>query len=150
MARIVVARQIPAPARVTWNLVTDWPSHGRWVPLTTVRVLTSADGVGTRFVGRTGLGPFGFDDPMQVSEFVPPTGDLPGDGPGRCTVVKQGRVVTGSAWFEVRPLAGGICLLTWGEDVEIRPRAVTSRLQPLVAFAARLGLRAGRRPCLIR
>ena len=143
MARIVVARPIEASASRTWQLVTDWPAHGRWVPLTTVRVLTApGQAVGARFVGRTALGRWGFDDPMQVTRFAPPGGDRVGDAPGRCDVLKQGTVVTGTAWFEVQPLAVDRCLLTWGEEVEIAPRAVTSRLGTLIEVVARVGLRS--------
>jgi len=145
MARITAVTDVAAPAGRTWQLVTDWPSHGRWVPLTTVSVLepgAGGRGVGTRFVGRTGVGPIGFDDPMTVTAFVPPSGDLEGDAAGRCDVDKVGRVVRGIAWFEVQPVDAGRCRLTWGEDVEIAPRALTRALRPLVELAGRQGLRS--------
>ena len=43
------------------------------------------------FVGRTGMGPVGFHDPMTVTGWKPPTAS----DPGRCTVRKTGRVVLG-------------------------------------------------------
>jgi len=144
MARISAMTEVAAPAGRTWQLVTDWPSHSRWVPLTTVSVLGGGDGrgVGTRFVGRTGLGPIGFDDPMVVTGFVAPAGDEVGDAAGRCDVDKLGGVVRGTAWFEVQPLGSARCRITWGEDVDIAPRALTGLLRPLVEAGGRQGLRS--------
>jgi Polyketide cyclase / dehydrase and lipid transport len=145
VARITAVTDVAAPASRAWQLVTDWPSHGRWVPLTTVRVIEAGAGgrgVGTRFVGRTGLGPIGFDDPMTVTAFVPPSGDLHGDAVGRCDVDKLGEVVRGTAWFEVQPVDSHRCRITWGEDVEIAPRALTRLLRPWVEAGGRQGLRS--------
>ena len=131
MAVAVARVDVAAPATAVWARLTDWPAHGRWVPLTTVRVLTDRpDGVGARFVGRTGAGPLGFDDPMEVVEWRPPEGWAG----GRCAVVKQGRVVTGGAHFEVESKAGGGCRVTWTEEVELGPAA----LRPLTRVAAPL------------
>jgi Polyketide cyclase / dehydrase and lipid transport len=144
VARISAVTDVAAPASRTWQLVTDWPAHGRWVPLTTVSVLGGGDGrgLGTRIVGRTVLGPIGFDDPMVVTAFVAPAGDEVGDTAGRCDVDKLGGVVRGTAWFEVQPLGPTRCRITWGEDVEIAPRALTRLLRPLVEAGGRQGLRS--------
>jgi hypothetical protein len=145
MARITAVTEVAAPAGRTWQLVTDWPAHGRWVPLTTVTVQQpgiDGRGVGTRFVGRTGVGRLGFDDPMVVTAFTAPSGDLAGDAAGRCDVDKLGAVVRGVAWFEVQPLGAQHCRITWGEDVEIAPQVLTRRLGPLVELAGRQGLRS--------
>jgi len=137
-ARALVRRsiEVDGPADRVWDGVVDWPRHGAWVPLTTVAVLTpAATGVGARFVGRTALpGPLrriGFDDVMEVVAWEPPTTDRP----GRCEVVKQGRVVRGSAWFEVHPRGAGRSRVTWGEDV-----LVPAPLAPLVRAVAGAGL----------
>jgi hypothetical protein len=122
MARIRVRREIAAPAPRVWALLTDWPAHGRWVALTRVRTTSARpDGVGATFVGRTGIGPLGFDDPMTVTAWQPPTPT----GTGVCTVLKTGRVVLGSATFLVEPVGASGCVLTWTEDVEV---AVVRRL----------------------
>lgn len=145
MTTFVVSRAVHAPADVVWDVLTDWPRHGRWVPLTTVTVLHDTGGVGTRFVGRTGLGPLGFDDPMEVLRWEPPV-----DGrPGTCLLVKRGHVVLGWARIEVRRTGRRRCRVTWTEDVEIAPAEWTGWAAPLVAAAGRLmfGLllwRAGR------
>jgi hypothetical protein len=134
VARFTATVQVGAPAARTWAALVDWPAHARWVPLTAVRVLTpSGSGVGARFVGRSGLGPLGFDDPMEVTQWQPPAGDRP----GRCAVVKQGRVVLGSAWFEVTPLPGGRSWVAWTEEIELAPVVLTRPFAPLVAAAGR-------------
>ena len=103
MTRFVAVVDVPAPQQAVWDRLTDWPSHTRWVPLTQVRVTTPlATGVGARFVGRTslaavGLDRLGFDDPMEVTQWLPPADGLP----GRCGIRKLGRLVRGSAAFDV-------------------------------------------------
>lgn len=135
MARVVASVEVAAPAPVVWNRVVDWPAHGRWVPLTRVRVLTSRPGgVGARFVGRTGLGPLGFDDPMEVVEWTVPSTDRP----GVCDVVKQGRVVLGRARFEVAPTSSGTTTVRWTEDIELAPVRLTRPFGRLVALGGRL------------
>jgi hypothetical protein len=145
MVLIAASVDVEAPATEVWRRLTDWPEHGRWVPLTSVRVLTAQpEGVGARFVGRTALGRLGFDDVMEVTGWRPPSAD----DEGRVDVVRHGRVLVGSAWFEVRPRAERACTVTWGEDVELGPLSrwrVVARLvrlaDPLVAACGRLGLR---------
>jgi hypothetical protein len=134
VTRFTAVVDTPAPPEVTWRALTDWPSHGRWTPLTRVRVLTPvASGVGARFVGRTGVGPLAFDDPMQVVEWREPAPGVPGS----CRVVKQGRLVLGEAWFEVSPRAGG-SRVTWTEDIEIAPARLTRPFGGLIALAGRI------------
>ncbi|HVN13836.1 MAG TPA: SRPBCC family protein [Kineosporiaceae bacterium] len=137
MARFTAAVRSPASAERTWRVLTDWSSHGRWIPLTDVRVLTpSGAGSGARFVGRTGFGPLGFDDPMEVVVWREP-------GPGvagYCRVVKQGRVILGQAWFDVTPTPDGASRVTWTEDVEIAPVALTRWFGPMVAALGRIAL----------
>jgi Polyketide cyclase / dehydrase and lipid transport len=135
---------IPSPADVdtTWRRITDWPAHGRWVPLTRVTVLTpSPGGVGARFVGRTGIGPLGFDDPMEVVEWREPAAGVP----GRCRVVKQGRVVLGDAWFEVSEGGAGTSTVTWSEQIELAPVRLTRPFGRLIGSVARVAFSRGLR-----
>ena len=134
MARFTAVVDSPAPAERTWEALTDWPAHGRWVPLTRVSVLTpSPAGVGARFVGRTGLGPIGFDDPMEVVEWRPPADGVP----GYCRVVKQGRVVLGEAWFEVAERPGG-SRVSWTEEIELAPVVLTRPFGRIVGAVGRV------------
>jgi carbon monoxide dehydrogenase subunit G len=109
-----------SPAEV-WARVTDWRRHGDVVPLTRVTV------DGDRFTARTGVGPVGFDDVMEVVSWDPPR---------RCRVEKRGRVVQGWAEIDVSPRDGGGSHLTWREDVHVR--GVPRFLAPLEALAGRL------------
>ncbi|MDQ1741105.1 MAG: hypothetical protein QOE53_2757 [Pseudonocardiales bacterium] len=132
MARIRTEMLIDAPADRVWALVTDWPAQSRWIPLTTVTVDQPAPGglagagPGARFTGRTQLGPVGFDDPMEVTEWRPPA-----DGaPGRCRVRKLGPWLTGWAEIEVSPGPGG-ARVEWVE--EIRARWTPRIFDPVIA-----------------
>jgi carbon monoxide dehydrogenase subunit G len=132
MARFRTELTIDAPAEEVWALVTDWPAQSRWIPLTTVTIdrhSPGRSGAGTRFTGRTRLGPIGFDDPMVVTEWQPVTGE----NPGRCQVRKLGPWLTGRAEIEVRPVVGGTRVLWW-EDVGLRwvPRVLDRVLSPVI------------------
>lgn len=132
MAVFRIGRTTGLAAPESWRRVTDWPAHSAGVPLTSVSVTTPGPvGAGTVFVARTGAGPVGFDDPMEIVRWEPPA---PGR-PGVCRLEKRGRTVTGWAEIEVRPAAGGSVVL-WVEDLRVRglPRA----LDPLLARAGRI------------
>ena len=119
-----------APAQA-FAAVTDWPAHSRTVPLTRVSVVHDHAGVGDRFVSRTALGRFGFDDPMEVVEWEPPR---------RCVVVKHGRVVRGRAGIEVTPEPGG-SRVAWRETARIGPRPLSTVLDPFIALLGPLVFR---------
>ncbi|MEV7684708.1 SRPBCC family protein [Streptomyces bungoensis] len=125
-------RTVPLPLDEAWRRLTDWPRHGDAVPLTRITVVTSTPThEGTRFVARSGIGPLGFDDPMDVTLWRPPV-----DGePGLCRLEKRGRVMRGWAEIEVRPGPGGRTRVVWREDLSVRflPRV----LDGVVAFTAR-------------
>jgi len=143
VARFVVVQEVRAPATDTWTALVDWPRHGQWAPLTTVRTVTARpDGVGAQFVARTGVGPLSFDDPMTVVVWEPPGGDAPGDRPGRCEVTKTGRVVRGRAWFTVAPAPGARSRVVWAEDVTVTPHRVTRFAGPLLSLSGRVGFAA--------
>jgi carbon monoxide dehydrogenase subunit G len=157
--RVRSSLDMPASAERVWALLTDWESHSRWIPATEVRVLEGDGGLGTRFVGRSSLalavprlpgrardllGRAGFDDPMTVTAFEPPS-----DGhAGRCEIVKTGSVVLGTAGFTVAPTGADSCTVTWWEDVEVAPARLTRWADPLAARVATYGfdrvLRAAR------
>lgn len=129
MARFSVTVPVDAPVPAVWAAITDWPSHGAWIPLTRVSVLSERpDGVGAKFVGRSGVGPLAFDDPMVVTTWSPPVDG----GPGYCRVEKVGRLLGGSASFRVEAAATGSSLW-WEEDVGVRPVALTRFADPVVA-----------------
>jgi hypothetical protein len=122
-----VTREVRAPALELWDLIVDWPRHGAWVPLTSMKVDDlGGHGVGSTFVGRTAIGRLGFDDVMRVVAWRPPTGAAgeageAGDTVGRVRIVHEGSVVGGVAEIEVRPVTSARCTVTWWEDVVLLP-----------------------------
>ncbi|MFZ0158837.1 MAG: SRPBCC family protein [Kineosporiaceae bacterium] len=142
MPRFTRTVEVAAPVDRVWAALVDWPRHGAWVPLTTVRTLTpSPAGVGARFVGRTALGPLGFDDVMKVVVWQPPDGARP----GFCEVAKVGRLLQGMASFEVvaseQTDGGARSRVSWTEDVRVAPEWLTRPFGSLIALISGLGLR---------
>jgi len=104
MASFEVVRHSRLSADAAWVQLTDWPRHGEFIPFTEVRVTSKgAEGAGTVFVARTSIGPLGFDDPMEVTYWQPPSAQQG----GICRIVKLGRVVTGWAVLTVTPDESG-------------------------------------------
>ncbi len=106
-----------------WRQVTDWKAHSHLIPFTTIAVSPAADGgVGTVFTGHTRLGPFSFDDPMEVTRWQPPPAAV-----ACCRLEKRGSVVLG--WAEIEVRAGqdgaGNSRILWRENIMIAhlPRA---------------------------
>jgi carbon monoxide dehydrogenase subunit G len=122
---MVFGVDVPAPAAQVWAAVVDWEQQGRWLPLTRVEVVEPGPGggLGTKLVARTGLGRLAVADRMTVTEWEPPR---------RARVTKTGRVLRGSAWFEVRPLGEAACRLVWGEALTPPPVGPLSRPAGLV------------------
>jgi hypothetical protein len=135
-----VARTSADPV-ATWSRVTDWAGQGGFVPLTRVWVTRGDGGAGTRFTGRTGIGPLAFDDPMEVVSSHPPVpyGAEGGPRDGVAEVTKLGRVVLGSALVVVRPLPDGGSRVEWSEDVAVAPVRLTRAVEPLLALLGRAG-----------
>lgn len=131
--RFDVSVTTPLSPRQAWDAVTDWPAHGRHAPLTSVRVTRDAGGLGDEFVGRTGLGRLGFDDPMRVTGWAPAG---PGRA-GRCDITKLGRVVTGWARIEVTEEPGRT-RVRWVEEVGLGPAWLGRVVAPAVRLAGGL------------
>ncbi len=104
MAHIEIVREVLLTPVETWERLTDWERHARFVPLT--RITRTDRG----FVARTGLGPVGFDDPMDIVEWREPS---------FCRLEKRGRRVTGWAELNVDPFGAG-SRVTWREDLHVR------------------------------
>ncbi|MFK0180435.1 SRPBCC family protein [Streptomyces xanthochromogenes] len=152
MALFRIDRRTPLTPAEAWRRLTDWERHAQGVPLTRIVVETPPpSGPGTVFVARTGLGPLGFDDRMEITRWEPPAGGAP----GVCRLEKRGRAITGWAEIEVgtagkdrdakasseegapqEGASGGGTYLVWREDLRVHglPRA----LDPLTARAGRL------------
>lgn len=132
MQPFVLTQDSPLSPAAAWERITDWPAHGRYVPLTTMRVQPPGPSrVGTVFTARTALGPLGFDDPMEIMDWEPPAGGRP----GRCRLEKRGRLIHGWAEITVAEHAGG-SRTTWTEVA--RPRGLPRFADPVARFSARL------------
>ncbi|MFB8116772.1 SRPBCC family protein [Streptomyces sp. NPDC056465] len=131
MAVFRIERFTPLPAAEAWRRVTDWDRHGGTVPFTSVAVTTGRPTrTGTVLVARTGLGPLGFDDPMEVVRWTPPAAGRA----GVCALEKRGSVVRGRASIDVRPTESGSHVI-WVE--ELRVRLLPHWADPLLATAGR-------------
>ncbi|MGW7269852.1 SRPBCC family protein [Streptomyces sp. NPDC054864] len=122
MALFRIDRDSSLPAAEVWRRLTTWERHADVVPLTRITVRTPPpSGEGTVFVARSGLGPVGFDDVMEVVTWRPAA-----EGGGMCRLEKRGSFVTGWAEIEVsaRPETAGSAVV-WREELRVRwlPRA---------------------------
>lgn len=116
MASFEVVRPTTLSVDAAWRRLTDWERHGKYLPFTTVVLSDPAHfGVGTAFVARTSLGPFSFDDPMEVTQWRPPTESVP----GVCQITKRGRVVVGWARLTVTAAPSG-AVARWREEARFR------------------------------
>lgn len=103
MAEITLSVEVDAPPQVVWDALVDWDRQGEWMLLTQVR---GGHGNGETIEAYTGWRPVGFVDTMKITDWQPPR---------RCEVVHTGRVVRGSAAFEIEPLPGGRSRFVWTE-----------------------------------
>lgn len=134
MKPFVLTQDSPLSPADAWAKITDWPQHGRYVPLTTMRVEPPGPShVGTVFTARTAVGPIGFDDPMEIVQWSPPA--VSGGSPGHCRMEKRGKVVLGWAEITVAARAGG-SRVTWTEAA--RPRGLPRFAEPLANLTARM------------
>ncbi|MEV3988414.1 SRPBCC family protein [Streptomyces sp. NPDC049837] len=134
MALFRIVRGAPMSAAEAWRRLTDWEAHAARVPLTRARAVSAGHArVGSRFTMRTGIGPVGFDDPMEVVRWEPP--EPGGTAAGVCRLEKRGRVVTGWAEIEVREAVAGAVRVTWTE--ELRLRGLPRWCDPVLARAGR-------------
>jgi hypothetical protein len=133
VTELVVPVEIAAPADVVWRTVTDWERQGEWILGTRVRATGPGDGrrLGARFTAFTGIGPLGFDDPMEVTEWDPPR---------RCVVHHLGRVVRGDGVFTVTELGPHRSRFDWCERLELPLGRLGALGWPLVRPVFRAGV----------
>lgn len=115
MSGFDVVRRTPLSAAEAWRRVTAWERHGEFVPLTRITVHRDEATGRETFVARSGLGPFGFDDVMDITYRRPPTDTEE----GLVRIVKQGRIVLGWAVLTVTPLDSG-SEVRWHEEARLR------------------------------
>lgn len=116
VALFSIERSSPLPVDEVWRRLTRWERHAAHVPLTRITVTTPPpNGLGTAFVARTGLGPVGFDDPMEIVRWEPPSTG----GAGRCRLEKRGTFVVGWAEIDVEARGAG-SRIVWREELRVR------------------------------
>lgn len=134
-----VVHRFDAPAKVVWDEMIDWPSHGDWIPATHVEI-DSGDvhAVGGRFTGYTGYGPVTLVDRMVVSEIEWDASAAAGS----CEVEKLGPVLTGRAGFRVFP-DGDCSVVEWFEEVTVPylPGIFAPIVSKVSAFGFSMGMR---------
>jgi len=141
VAEIVVTIDVAAPAGAVWTKLIDWPTHGEWMLLTRVETASpEVAGIGAGIVGVTGIGPITMRDTMVVTAWSPPPAN-----PARCGVDHTGRVVRGSAAFDVEAIDEMRSRITWSEWVRL-PFGIAGQLgwfvvRPIVVFALKISLR---------
>ena len=146
MPTLHLVRHTPAPPSAVWEVLTDFGAHGRWMPLTTMRLDQGSPRLGWSFAGLTGWGPARFRDTMVVTGWRPPVdrsdpagdGDLADDGDparGELRLVKTGRLLGG--WIQVTVGQHGTgSTLVWHEEVTIRPLPAKRLTGPVVGPVA--------------
>ncbi|MET7687523.1 SRPBCC family protein [Streptomyces sp. NPDC005483] len=129
MVTFLLERTAPLSQDEAWRRLTEWPRHGEVVPLTRVTVVPPGPTAeGTLVVARSGIGPLGFDDTMEVTVWRPPAEGVS----GLCRLEKRGRIVRGWAELEVHPGPGGRARVVWREQLR-----VPLLPEPLLGMAAR-------------
>jgi Polyketide cyclase / dehydrase and lipid transport len=111
MATIHLTRETTAAPAAVWQVLTDFGSHGRFMPLTRMRLDAGAPRRGWGFAGLTGVGSLRFSDPMVLTVWSPPH---------ELRLVKTGRLLGG--WVQVRVAAHGAgSTVDWLEELVLRP-----------------------------
>ncbi len=103
MAELTLSVDVDAAPEKVWAAAVDWEHQHEWMVGTTVR---GGHGLGAPLEARTAWHGVGFTDPMTITTWDPPW---------RCVVRHHGRVVRGSAAFEVLPLENGRARFVWTE-----------------------------------
>jgi len=135
--RIALEVDVAAPVERTWAAATDWDRQGEWIVGTRVRgTAQGGRGVGGGVRAVTGLGPLHIVDTMEITGWTPPHA---------AHVRHTGRLVRGTAAFEVRERPGG-CTFVWSEQLDL-PLGVVGRLgfralRPAVLWGLRRSLRS--------
>lgn len=106
-----LSRIVPMTPELAWQRLTDWQSHGEWIPLTRVEVdPTDPD----RFTAWSGIGQLALEDRMQLTHrTVDPHAR-------RARIAKLGPVLVGEAEFSVSAgITAGSAVVQWREVVAV-------------------------------
>ena len=131
MLTLQAATHVASELKVVWDVLVDWPGQSRWIPLTTVGVVSDHDqGLGVRAVALSGwrLGriPIGLLDNFVVTGWTPPSDDASAE----LEVLHLGPYFTGEGVFQLKPADGGTAVrctevfrVPGGKPIEVMIRA---------------------------
>jgi hypothetical protein len=129
--RLTAATRTVAQPKVVWDVLVDWPGQSRWIPLTTVDVVSNHDqGLGVQAVALSGwrLGRFllGLVDNFVVTGWTAPSDSATAE----LEVLHLGPYFTGEGVFQLQPAHGGTAVrcievfrVPGGKPVEVMVRA---------------------------
>ena len=143
--QLTVGVEVAADAQAVWRTLTDWAGQSRWIPLTTVVVVSGHDtGLGVRAEALSGfwLGrlPLGLLDRFVVTGWT-----APGTTTGELEVLHLGPCFTGVGVFRVQPVGPGRSRVTATEVFSLPGGAPVEAVVRLALPGMRMGLRASLR-----
>jgi uncharacterized protein YndB with AHSA1/START domain len=103
MPEITLSVDVDAPPQAVWDALVDWDRQGEWMFMTEAH---GGHGRGEQLTAYTGRRPLGFLDTMTITDWQPLR---------RAEVLHTGKVVRGSAAFEIEELPGGRTRFIWTE-----------------------------------
>ncbi len=108
--RLEIVQHVAAPRQVVWDVLTTWERQPDWMlDAKAVEVLTpQREGPGVTLRCPTNLLGVTVQDVMRVTGW---------EEPRYLEVTHLGRIITGTAAFELEPDGDGATWVTWWEDV---------------------------------
>ncbi len=105
--RLEAATEVAAPVTRVWDELIDWRGQARWIPLTTIRIVSDGDaGLGVRGAALSGfwLGPLplGLLDRFVVTGWTPATPGPDGQPLAELEIRHLGPYFTGFGIFRLR------------------------------------------------
>lgn len=119
-----LSRIVPMTPELAWQCLTDWRSHGEWIPLTRVEAdPDDPDG----FTAWSGIGRLALEDRMRLID------RRVDDFGRRARIAKLGPVLVGEAEFSVSAgITTDSAVVQWREVVSVRH--LPQMLAPLAAW----------------
>ena len=141
-----MTQTIAAPPATVWDVLVDWVGQRRWIPLTTVRVVSShAVGLGVRCEALSGIWlgrlPLGLLDRFIVTAWRAPTDT----DSGILEILHTGPYFRGPGSFELHPRGGGTevrCVEIFDVVGGRIPTRLTNLLLPVMRAGFATSLRA--------
>ncbi|MFL6026229.1 MAG: SRPBCC family protein [Friedmanniella sp.] len=148
--RLDAGIEIGADIDWVWQVLVDWVGQARWIPLTTLRVLSEHDqGLGVRIAALSGfwLGrlPIGLLDTFVVTGWSPPR-----QGEAELEILHRGPYFTGEGVFRLHQ-DDGVTRVSCTELITVPGGSPVNRLVgltlPVMRWGFQLSLRRLRNVC---